>query len=324
MSYVKPASLSSGGRRPPDTFPAHGARVQPIMAFVAAHLDEDLSLGALARRARLSRFHLQRVFHAGAHETLKGYTARLRLDRAATWLLNSADSVLNIALASGFSNHETFCRAFQRRFRMTPTAYRRRGVATAVSPADLARHVTSITHVGPCIGLFHTALQDTRGKRSMTYSVERKELVAQPVLVVRKRVRRTDIAKTLAEQLGRIFQHAQSRGAAIAGQPFTRYLEWGPGVLTLDIGLPIAPGWKDSSAQPGDIKADTLTGGPVAATTHTGPYDRLNEAHAAVQIWMEENGLRGRGAPWEVYVSDPAEVPDPAHWRTDLFWPVEG
>lgn len=314
---------SSRGQRRAARSESRGARVQPIMAFVAAHLDEDLSLAALARRARLSRFHLQRMFYGGAHETLKDYTARLRLDRAAAWLVNGADSVLNIALASGFSNHETFCRAFQRRFGMTPTAYRRRGIATAVSPADLARHVASITRVGPCIGLFHTALKDTRGKRSMPYSVERIELAPQPVLVVRKRVRRTDVAKTLAEQLGRIFQYAQSRGAAIAGQPFTRYVEWGPGVLTLEVGLPIAPGWKDSTAQTGDIKADTLPGGPVVATTHTGPYDRLNDAHAAVQVWMEEKGLRSAGAPWEVYVTDPAEVPDPANWRTDLFWPVE-
>ena len=319
MSYAKQAASA---QRRSEMSRSRGARLQPIIAFIVAHLDEDLSLAALARRARLSRFHLQRMFYAGAHEKLKGYTARLRLDRAATWLVNGADSVLNIALASGFSNHETFCRAFQRRFGMTPTAYRRRSVATAVSPADLARHAASITRVGPCIGLFHTALKDTRGKRSMPYSVERKELAPQPVLVVRKRVRRADIAKTLAEQLGRIFQHAQSRGAAIAGQPFTRYLEWGPGVLTLEVGLPIAPGWRDSSAQAVDIKADTLPGGPVATTTHTGPYDRLNDAHAAVQLWMEDNGLRGAGAPWEVYVSDPAEVPDPANWRTDLFWPL--
>lgn len=323
MSYAKYASRGLDGQRRSEMSRSCGARVQPIMAFVAAHLDGDLSLAALARRARLSRFHLQRVFSAGAHESLKGYTARLRLDGAATWLVNSDDSVLSIALAHGFSNHETFCRAFQRRFGMTPTAYRRRGVATAVTPADLARHVASIARVGPCIGLFHTDLKETRGKRSMPYSVERKELVAQPVLVVRKRVRRTDLAKTLAEQLGRIFQHAQSRGAAIAGQPFTRYVEWGPGVLTLEIGLPIAPGWRDSSAQAGDIKTDTLPGGPVAATTHTGPYDRLNDAHAALEVWMEENGLRSAGAPWEVYVSDPAEVPNPADWRTDLFWPLE-
>jgi AraC family transcriptional regulator len=304
----------------PTDLRARWRRVQPLMAFVARHLDDDLSLSALARRARLSRFHLQRLFCAAAHETLKQYTARLRLDRAAAWLLDGTHSVLSIALDSGFSNHETFCRAFQRRFGMTPTAYRRRGARNLASAADLTRHAALIARVGPCIGLFHTAEYQTHGERSMPYSVTQQELAPQPVLLVRRRVRRTDIAKTLAEQLGRIFQHVQSGGGALAGQPFTRYLEWGPGVLTLEVGLPIAAHWKQAS---GDIRADTLPGGPAATTTHVGAYERLHEAHAAVQLWMEEKNLRGAGAPWEVYVSDPAEVPDPANWRTAIFWPLE-
>jgi len=293
------------------------------MAFVAGHLDDDLSLTALARRARLSRFHLQRLFSAAAHETLKQYTARLRLDRAAACLLGRNDSVLSIALDSGFSHHETFCRAFQRRFGMTPTAYRRRGSRTLANAAELTRHADLIARVAPCTGLFHTAQQQTHGERSMPYSVTARELAPQPVLSVRRRVRRTDIARTLAEQLGRILQHLHSSGAVMAGQPFTRYLEWGPGVLTLEIGLPIAHPLKEGCAQAGDIRAGTLPGGPVAATTHMGAYEKLSEAHAAVQVWMEENNLRAAGAPWEVYVSDPADVPDPANWRTDIFWPLE-
>jgi AraC family transcriptional regulator len=300
-----------------------GARLQPIMAFVARNLDADLSLSALARRVRLSRFHLQRLFRVTAHQTLKHYTERLRLDRAAAHLVGGADSVLRIALATGFNNHETFCRAFRRRFGLTPTAYRRRGVRAGTSSEDLARHVASSAQIGPCIGLFHTTRIDTNGGRDVSYTITREELAPQPVLVVRKRVRRADIAKTLAEQLGRIFQHAHSSAAAIAGQPFTRYLDWGPGVLTLEVGLPIVAAAHSDPPAAGDIRSDSLPGGPVATTTHFGSYEKLNDAHAAVQIWMDEKNLSGAGAPWEVYVTDPADVPDPANWRTQVFWPLE-
>jgi len=273
-------------------------------------------MSVLARRAGLSRFHLQRLFSATAHETLKHYTARLRLDHAAGRLVVGSESVLNVALATGFRNHETFCRAFQRRFGMTPTAYRRRGL-----DQGRARHLTLVSGVGPCIGLFRTGQPETIGRRPMPYAIARRELAPQPVLLVRKRVRRPDIAKALAEQLGRVFLHAQRTGAAIAGQPFTRYLDWGPGVLTLEIGLPVATA--ASLASSDDIRSDTLPGGLAATTTHLGTYDKLNEAHAAVQVWIEEHNLQSAGAPWEVYVTDPADVPDPANWRTDLFWPLE-
>jgi AraC family transcriptional regulator len=301
--------------------PGNYHRVQPIMAHVARHLEGDLSLSALARRARMSRFHLQRLFSATTRETLKQYTARLRLDRAATALLNGRDSVLSIALSSGFSNHETFCRAFQRRFGMTPTAYRRRGLAAPAGELDAARHATSVTRAGPCIGLLHSSVIHTSRGHDMPYSIARQQLAPQPVLVIRKRVPRADIAKEIGATLGRIFQYAQSRGAAFAGQPLTRYLDWGPGVLTLEMGMPIVAALTVDSAS--DVRADVLPGGPAAVTTHLGPYDKLSEAHAAVQIWMEENGLRAAGSPWEVYVSDPAEVADPARWRTDIFWPLE-
>ena len=28
------------------------------------------------------------------------------------------------------------------------------------------------------------------------------------------------------------------------------------------------------------------------------------------------------GAPWESYVTDPADHPDPADWRTEVYWPL--
>jgi len=62
-------------------------RVQPALTYASAHLDEDISLGALAAQTGLSSFHLHRVFSATAGETPKQFTLRLRLERAAGMLL---------------------------------------------------------------------------------------------------------------------------------------------------------------------------------------------------------------------------------------------
>jgi AraC family transcriptional regulator len=293
-------------------------QVQPVLAFAASHLDEDLSLTAMASRVGLSPFHLHRVFSAAACETPKQFTLRLRLARAALLLLTSKDSVLNVALACGFQSHEAFCRAFRRRFGMRPGAYRARGFAEGVSPAQEAQHAAVVNTMGPCVRLFHNTEPPNLIRKTMTYSIVRKELSPQPVLVVRRRVKPSEIAATLADVLGRVFQHGQRIGAAFAGQPLTRYLEWGPGLITIEAGMPIAaPGTGD-----GDIQAETLPGGLVATTTHTGAYDKLTEAHAAIQVWIEAQGLVPAGAPWECYVTDPADYPDPADWKTEIFWPI--
>lgn len=295
-------------------------KVQPILKYAAEHLDEDVSLAALAGQAGLSAYHLHRAFAAVMGETPKQLTQRLRLDRAAVMLLMQDDSVLDVALECGFQSHEVFTRAFRKRFGMSPSAYRERGFVTEVDPQQRRHHAAIVNRVGPCVGLFHVSESEELRRNEMSYSVTKKELTPQPVLVVRRTVKRSEIAATIGEVLSRVFLHAQQNGIAFAGYPLTRYIEVGPGLLTIEPGMPIAaPG-----ASSGDILAETLPGGPVATTMHTGPYEKLPEAYAAIEQWMQAQGLKGTGVPWESYVTDPGDYPDPKDWKTEVFWPLAG
>lgn len=58
-------------------------------------------------------------------ETPGAHQRRLRLDRAAWRLLTSRATILEIALAMNWENHETFTRAFRARFAVTPSAFRK-------------------------------------------------------------------------------------------------------------------------------------------------------------------------------------------------------
>ena len=87
-------------------------------------LNAGLSLALVAERTQLSRFQFHRLFHRQAGETLKRYTLRLRLERAAARLIASEETVLAVALANGFASHEVFTRAFRRHFGSLPTDYR--------------------------------------------------------------------------------------------------------------------------------------------------------------------------------------------------------
>jgi AraC-like DNA-binding protein/effector-binding domain-containing protein len=300
------------------------ASVQPLLAYVAANLDDDISLTALAGKAGLSAFHLHRILSAVIGETPKQLTMRLRLAHAAAALLMTDNSVLSVALSCGFQSHEVFIRAFRRSFGLTPSSYRRRGFANRVTTTQARQHAALVSQVGPCIALYHI---DKRKEPEMSYAINRKELSAQPVLVVRRRVKLSEIGSALAEILPSVFTHAQQTGAAIAGQPFTGYLEWGPGLVTIEAGIPILPSGNDShdgkSASGGsEIVAACLPGGPVATVTHSGPYEKLAEAHAAIQQWIEAQGLLAAGPPWETYTTDPADYPDPQDWKTEVFWPL--
>jgi len=98
-----------------------------VLVYIQANLDQDLSLEELASRVGLSPFHFHRLFRSAVGETLKRYTQRLRLERAANRLILHDATILDVALDSGFHSPETFSREFKRRFQVTPSGYRQWG-----------------------------------------------------------------------------------------------------------------------------------------------------------------------------------------------------
>ena len=153
----------------------------------------------------------------------------------------------------------------------------------------------------------------------MAYSIATKQLLPQPVLVARRRVQPSGIAQAIGEALPLVFAYAQQNGIPVAGPPFARYPEMGPGLMTLDIGIPVAAPPDISGAE---VRADTLPGGLAAVTIHAGPYAKLPEAVTALGEWIAGQGLTPAGGPWESYITDPGEYPDPKDWKTEVFWPV--
>jgi AraC family transcriptional regulator len=275
------------------------------------------TLDQLATRAGWSPFHLHRAFRAVVRETPKRYALRLQLQKAAARLVSSDESILDVAIGVGFNSHEVFTRAFRRQFGLTPTAYRARALADA-SPETRIRHVALIHTSGPCLGLFHIPTSSPRRLSMPTLSIERRDIAPQQFLFVRMRVARHELSTAIGEGLGKTFPYAMRTGLAIAGRPTTRYLSTGPGLYNVEIGMPVAAAARDE----GDVEVGSLPGGPVAVAVHGGSYEQLSETYAALERWIEANGFRVGGAPWEAYITDPADHPDPAEWRTEVFWPL--
>ena len=276
------------------------------------------TLAHLAHRAGQSRFHFHRSFRARLGETPRQFIERLRLEQAAARLVHSKDSVLAIALASGFASHEVFTRAFRRHFGCSPVRYRLTALAQATD-AERARHLALTGAIGPCVRLFRLPLQHPPRRSAMpTLSIAREERPAQPLLLIRRRLVRTELQAMLGECFGKLYAHGQRAGLPIAGFPLARYVTMGPGLWTVEAAMPLAT----SAPGEGEIEPGALPAGPVVLGIHAGPYEELPATHAAIERWLETRGLRAAGAPWEWYVTDPSQHPDPADWRTEVCWPL--
>jgi AraC family transcriptional regulator len=150
-------------------------------------------------------------------------------------------------------------------------------------------------------------------------SVSRRVLTPQPILFIRRQVARKDLAAALGECFGAVAAYCRKAGLALAGPPFARYPSSGPGDLTMEAGMPIAA----PAPGEGEIEAGFLQGGAVAFAVHAGAYNRLPDTFKAIEAWMAESDERPGGAPWESYITDPADYRDSADWRTEVYWPLE-
>lgn len=83
-------------------------RIDRVIEYVQAHLDQPLSLDRLAGVAFFSSFHFHRIFQAVTGDTLNFFTNRLRLEKAARLLMYSSSSATDIALECGFSSSRPF------------------------------------------------------------------------------------------------------------------------------------------------------------------------------------------------------------------------
>lgn len=99
-------------------------RINKVVLFIEAHLDEPIDLGKLASEACYSPFHFHRVFSALVDETPKQFINRLRLERIASALLKGqADNISDLSVRYGFQNLSSFSRAFKRHFGISATEF---------------------------------------------------------------------------------------------------------------------------------------------------------------------------------------------------------
>jgi transcriptional regulator GlxA family with amidase domain len=108
---------------------AERAPLRELQAWMADHLDADLSVAALAARAAMSERHFARVFKAETGMTPAAYVEALRVERARLALEAGALPIDAVSRRCGFGTVETLRRAFARRLGVSPGAYRDRFAA---------------------------------------------------------------------------------------------------------------------------------------------------------------------------------------------------
>jgi AraC family transcriptional regulator len=99
-------------------------QMRRVMDFVQDHLDQDLSLEALAQQAGFSSYHFARMFRQTTGESPHQFVLRQRIERAQRLLKERDVPLACVARACGFADQSHLTQAFKRHIGLTPRAYR--------------------------------------------------------------------------------------------------------------------------------------------------------------------------------------------------------
>jgi AraC family transcriptional regulator len=274
----------------------YSRRIERVVAYVGAHLDDPLDLERLAGVACFSPYHFHRIYRAMTGETAAETLRRLRLHRAAAELVGGRAPMTAIARRGGYGSVAAFARAFRGSYGVPPAAYRRAGRLVPPSTS--------------------TAEKDT----SM-YDVTIRRL--EPVRLAA--LRHVGDYMEIGTVFERIFAWAAGRGLlGPQARSIGVYYDDPDAVpakeLRADAGIAVG----SAVTVDGGLRIVEVPGGRHAVLRHQGPYAELHKAYRWLyREWLPRSGEDCADRPcFEEYLNNPRALP-PEQWLTDICLPLE-
>lgn len=111
----------------------HRELVESARVHLAQRYSANETLGALARAAGCSEYHLCRVFRRQTGTTLSQYRNELRLRSSLERVAETDELLTDIALDLGYSSHSHFTASFRRLFAISPSGLRDKASVSRLS-----------------------------------------------------------------------------------------------------------------------------------------------------------------------------------------------
>lgn len=132
--------------------------LEKMLHYIQENASQNLQLGDLAGKFYLSVGHVSRMFQKHLHTTFTEYLREVRLNNAYDLLLNTSQSVTEIAISCGFGSTNRLIEVFSKKYGITPGKFRKRRGESEVLPQlreqtqlfdDLLKHAAEPAPVAP-------------------------------------------------------------------------------------------------------------------------------------------------------------------------------
>ena len=107
-----------------DTISYNSRRIETVMAHLNKNFERDITLSEAARLVAMSEVAFSRFFKSRTGKTFVDTLNEIRLGHASRMLIDTTQSVSEIAYRCGFNNMSNFNRIFKKKKQCTPTELR--------------------------------------------------------------------------------------------------------------------------------------------------------------------------------------------------------
>ena len=294
-------------------------RINQVLIYIDSHLDEDLSLEAIAAIGHYSPFHLHRLFKAVTGETLSNYITRKRIEKIALCLMSQKEvSISELSLSYGFSSNATLTRAFTKFYGLSPTKFRN------LLPGEYSKICKTDSKMGQAPAIFEQYICNINNSLNyikMNAKMEIKELDKMEIAYTTCiGVGQLDGAFEKMLQWARRAQLIQLPDFKLIRIYHDSFRITEPEKVRMSIGVPV-PGKTEVN---GDIGLMTVEKGKfIVARFPIEPVD-FKKSWESLFVWMNENGYKitSTGGPLEFIYNNYTDHPE-GKCEVDLCIPVE-
>jgi AraC family transcriptional regulator len=280
------------------TISAHRAsyerRFRRVVDYLHENLERDLDLNHLAEIACMSPYHWHRIYQSFCGESLAATVKRLRLQRAANFLVKTTHSIEHIAQLSGYTNLQSFTRIFSSVYGMPPARYRKHGSHTQFSVAQSIRSETM-------------------------FPVQIQEVASMTLVGIPHRGNYMGISQAFDQLVG-------IAGARQMFGPDSKMI----GIYFDDPALVaeaelrslacLAVSAEHQSKAQAPLEAYNVKAGPYAVLQYQGPYSDMQAAYQwFFGVWLPASGHEAADVPvFEEYLNNPRDTA-PGELKTNIY-----
>jgi len=117
-------TLSDSTFQPMETISYNSRRVETVMAYLNKNFEKEITLSEIAKLASMSEVAFSRFFKLRTGKTFVDTVNEIRLGNASRMLIDTTQSISEIAYHCGFNNLSNFNRMFKKKKHCTPKEFR--------------------------------------------------------------------------------------------------------------------------------------------------------------------------------------------------------